>query len=273
MEIRPLTGAVPGAAGAPTASQWRVHRLLLRRGRRQLVFLPFGVLKIGRTDLERGLLDAEARGSRAAARHPFWAGVCVRTTRIGRAGLLMRRFRSVTDDDFPAAAHFAAQRLEDSLAYPRQPVLPGLERRPVLAALDSTRRDHLRRRLGDLRLPVTSMHGDFHLHNFVRGAGGFCLIDWEHFDAEGSFTFDFLDFHLQAEVMRRGLDWSGLLAQLEPGEPALLEAGRVLGVDPAALLLYYLVTRIDINLARSQAFPDATGQAGLLPLLEDRLAS
>ena len=271
MEIRPLTGVAPGAAPAPP-SLWGVRRVLLRRGRRQLVFLPLGVLKIGRTPLEHDLLGTEARGSRAAARQPFWAGIGVRATRLGRAGLVMRRFRPVTDDDFPAAADFAARRLEQSLAYPRQPVLPGLERRPVFARIGAAGRDRLRRTLAGTCLPATSMHGDFHLHNFVHGAGGsFRLIDWEHFDPEGSFTFDFIDFHLQAEVMRRGLDWPGFLAGLEAGEPVLLEAARVLDVDPSALRLYYLALRIDINLTRTAAFPDAAGSAELLPLLDRHL--
>lgn len=268
MEIRPLTAGLPGSGAAPP-SRWGFRRLRLRRGRRQLVFLPGGVLKVGRTPFERALLDAEVRGSQAAARHPFWAGAGVRALKLGRAQLFMRRFRSVTDDDFPAAADFTARRLEASLGYPRQPVLAGLERRPVFGRISPDGRDRLRRALAGTRLPATSMHGDFHLHNFVHGTGdGFRLIDWEHFDPDGSFAFDFLDFHLQAEGMRRGLDWPGLLAGLDPGAPVFLEAARVLGADPAALRLYYLALRIDINLTRAAAFPGTTAPTDLLPLLE-----
>ena len=68
-------------------------------------------------------------------------------------------------------------------------------------------------------------------------------------------------FNYSVIVRTVGALWSRL-------DPRADEAARVLGADPAALRLYYLALRIDINLTRAAAFPGTTAPTDLLPLLE-----
>lgn len=253
-------------------SLWSIHRILLRRGRRQLFFLPLGVVKIGRTADERRLLDAEARGAAAAAIHPFWRDLCVRTMPLVGAGLAMRRFSPVAADDLPRVAAVVDARLAAMADYPRRPMLEDLEGRRIIAGLTAAERTGLARIVGRESLPRTSMHGDLHFLNFVRDGRGFRAIDWEHFDPDGSYAFDHLDFHLQLErVTRHDRSWADSITALDARHPAILRVAQAADADPRALLFHYLVTRIDITATRAAGVP-GSDCAPILAILRQRLA-
>jgi len=252
-------------------SPWSIHRILLRRGRRQLVFLPLGVLKIGRTANERELLGAECRGNSAAARHPFWDGLAVRTTSLAGAGLAMRRYSPVSGDDFPAVTRLVDERLSAMAGFRRRPMIEELEARPIMACLDAGERARLAGLVGDASLPQTSMHGDLHFLNFVRDGTGFRIIDWEHFDAGGSYAFDYIDYSIQFERMsRQRMGWADFLGQLDASHAAIGRVAQLLDVSPRALFFHYLLTRTDITVARSATA--GADQEALVAGLRRRLA-
>ena len=246
----------------------RILRLSKREGQRQLLFLPAAVLKLGLNRSERRALVVEAERSAAAARHAFWAGLTVGTLAVVRAGLLSRRFPSVQLTDFDAVAQIVEERLEACIPLPRHPIPEELLRRSqALALLDAAERDGLSAMLEGQLLPRSSMHGDLHFFNFVRSGAGFRIIDWEHFDPDGSFVFDYVDFHVSVDHVNRKRYWPDTLDSVDAGHPALQRAAAASGTAPQALLAHYLLLKIDTMIARRG------GPGGIAPTeWEDLLA-
>jgi hypothetical protein len=249
-----------------------VGRVSKRSGQRQLFFLPSAVVKLGFSRPERLALLAEARGSVAAARHPFWARLAVRTFGLGGAGFFSRRFDAVRLADFDAVARLVEQRLEDCGAHAAQPMAGHLVGR-LEGLFERQDRERLAAVMDGHQLPRSSMHGDLHFFNFVRAGDGFRVIDWEHFDAGGSFVFDYLNFFIAVDRLNLQRPWTQALAALGPDHPAVRRAAALTGVPARTLLLYFLVLKIDIGLAR-RGGPDAvpeTDRRSCLALLRQML--
>jgi hypothetical protein len=231
----------------PTTGIGRVRR---NDGRRLLLFLPAAVLKVAFSAPERQLLGAEARGSAAAMRHPFWGRLAVRVFALAGAGFVSRRFGAVRLEDFDAVAHIVDDRLRACQAHPPHPIARQLAGR-LAGVLDPTDRDRLAEAVDGFKLPRSSMHGDLHFFNFVRAGDGFRVIDWEHFDADGSFVYDYLNFNISVDRLNLQRPWPETLASLGADHPAIVRAAEVTGVPPQALHAYYTVLKIDTILART----------------------
>jgi hypothetical protein len=217
-----------------------------RRGGQQLVFLPFLVMKLRR--LRDGKTATELGAGKAAARHPFWRSIAARPVGIPWLGFVNRRFRRVELDDFPPVAAIVEALLERARDCPRQPMLLELVRRPVFHRLDPRQRVRLAAALAPHEVPRTSSHGDFHFFNFVRAADGYRLVDWEHYDRDGSFLFDYLDFYLTIYKINEERDWPETLRRIAPEHAAFRRAAEAFGIDPASLYAYYLVLKVDMIL-------------------------
>ena len=206
-----------------------VGRVTKNRGRRQLFFLPAAVLKLGFDEPERRALGGEARGSAAAARHPFWGRLPVRVFGLAGTGFVSRRFRPVRLDDFDAVARVVEERLEACHVYPSQPIAAQLGGR-LAGVLGLDDRDRLTQAVDGFRLPQSSMHGDLHFFNFVRAGDGFRVIDWEHFDGDGSFVYDYVNFNVSVDRLNLQRPWPEALAALGPEHPAVRRAAELTGV-------------------------------------------
>lgn len=231
-----------------------VYRVTNRNGRRQLVFLPAVVLKFARGRTHRDLIRKEAAASAAACAHPFWQNLATPALRLGPLGMVRRRYRPVALEAFDAVSAVVDAQLEAAMAYPRQPMSAGLEERALFAALSIATRTRLRKGLRDA-VPATSMHGDLHFFNFVRGRDGYRLLDWEHFEANGSFAYDFLEFHMSVTCFNSGKRWVDVLTRVDAEHPAVQRLAALLDADPAALLAYFLFLKVDTIFARQGGAP------------------
>jgi hypothetical protein len=241
-----------GSSGDPDriGARW-FARLSKRNGRRQLLFLPGVVLKLGLDAPERRKLAIEAERCAAAARLPFWTGLPVRAVTIPGSGFVGRRFRAARPDDLDAVSRVVEDRLDSCARLPRRPMLEDLAHcASVLARLDGAERARLERLFDGQALPETSMHGDLHLFNFVRSDAGFRIIDWEHFDPRGSFVFDYVDFHVAVDHWSRKRYWPDTLGALDLDHRAIRRGAEVSGTSPRALRAYYLLRKVDKRLER-----------------------
>lgn len=239
------------ADGIPPPPRGLFQRHSLRRGRRQILFLPMAVLKLATTPEEQQLSRREAAGNAGARRHPFWRGLLVRVARIPQVGLATRRCRPAESvGDLRLISATMEARLAAAATFRAAPALGGLMRRNALDLLCPDLRAQLVTRLAGLRLPRTSMHGDLHASNFVRVGAGVRIIDWEHFDPRGSFVHDYLDFHLDRQRATSGRDWPAFLAGLRPCHPLLARVGARVGAAPAPLHAHYVLMRAAIMQSR-----------------------
>ena len=166
--------------------------------------------------------------------------------------MIRRRYRPVELEEFAAIAALVDARLEAAMAYPQQPMLKGLEERSLFAQIADEARVGLQARLTGW-IPATSMHGDLHFFNFVAKGDGYHLLDWEHFEANGSFVYDYLEFHVSVTCFNSGKRWGEVLSTLNDKHPAVQKLSVRLGADPAALLAYFLFIKVDTIFTRQGA--------------------
>jgi hypothetical protein len=243
---------------------FRVRR---RGGLRQILFLPGAVVKLGLSAAERRLLAAEVGATAAAARHPFWRALPLRSHNLPGAGVINRRLGSVELADFAAVSGLIEERLEASRDYRRQSMRRQVRTQAALGLLGAEDRDAYASEIGDETVPESSAHGDLHFWNFVRADDGYRLIDWEAFDPRGSFAFDYVDFHVAVDHDNNGTRWPETLAAVSPGHHAVKRASRVLGVSPRALAAYYRLIKVDTILRRHEHLPEPRRAGVFAPLL------
>lgn len=243
-----------------------------RGGGRWLYFVPGLVVKIATTETERAALRNERTQAAAAARTRFWAGDAIANRMLTRSILVTGRHSNTTPSDLHLLTDFVEARLEAAAGYPMRPALDYLRGDHLYDAAPEEHRRLIAERLDGQRLPQTSMHGDFHFMNLVRSRGRVRVIDWEFFDPEGTFAFDYLDFHFHLEAA--GADNESFLMGLAPGHPVLARVAAVTGIAPRALILCYGIHELSKKLARlggAAAVPDAM-RARMAQVVERLLA-
>jgi hypothetical protein len=244
------------------------------RGKRRLVFFPSFVLKISRGH-HRRLLAKEAANAAAAANNPFWSELAVRYRRLGPFCLASRRYTNVQANECEEITAIADQKLEQAFTLPRLPASHFLAGNKMIQELTQVEQQSIQQVLGNLTLPATAMHGDFHMFNFARsGEHKFVLLDWEHFEQQGSFVYDHLDFHLSHEMFSQKVDWIDYLAVIDP-RPFINTLAARLGARPEALWLFYLLVKVDIRSQRGGGFAHlkVEKKSASLRLLRNQLVS
>jgi hypothetical protein len=255
--VEPLAAIVrPTRDGShvQTLPRGKFGRLRRRHGHRQLIYGPGLFFKIGRTDTERRMIAREAAAAQAAARHPFWKELPVRAYRLLDHGFVQRRGRPATTDDFDSLVEIVEARFEAARAYPATDALEGIERRPLFGHLDKDERRALGAAIGKLQLPRTSMHGDVHVFNFVFFGDAPRLVDWEFFDADGSFVYDYLDFFISVMSINSDDPWHAIMRGLRTSHPAIVAVAARLDLAPQALLAYYLFLKINTIMSLGGSF-------------------
>ena len=215
-------------------------------GSRQLLFTPLVVAKFARGVRNRAMLSREIRNLSAAKHADFWKPLVPRCFGFGLVALMTARYSNVGLQDYAPLSALVEQRLDGSLTRPRAPAVGMVEESAVLASLDGDARARALEALSALALPVTGMHGDFHMYNFCKtAAGGFVLVDWEHFDAAGSFALDYLEFHTANRCFSELPKWDAFLEARSGPDKSAFGAAKKLGCDPQALWLLYLLVKLD----------------------------
>jgi hypothetical protein len=200
------------------------------------------------------MIAREAAAAQVAARHPFWMDLPVRPYRVLEHGLVQRRGRPATTDDFDWLVEIVETRFESALAYPATDALEDIERRPLLDHLDEDERRALSAAIGKLQMPRTSMHGDVHVFNFVFVGDAPRLVDWEFFDADGSFVYDYLDFFISVMSINSDDPWHAIMRGLRTSHPAIVAVAARLDIAPRALLAYYLFLKINTIMSLGGSF-------------------
>lgn len=215
--------------------------------RRQLVFLPGLVLKLVIGSRHRQAMEREAAHAREAAGHGFWSDLALPPHRLPPIGVAMRRHGSVRLEDYRGLNRMLLERLDQARDWH--------EWRPVDAMIREA--THTGRHLPanapalrDARLPMTSMHGDLHMFNFVRRDRDFGLLDWEWYDPKGSFAFDFIDFRFANMLTNSGQNAYRFMAGLTPDNRTIAFVARKLDIDPWALIIHYVFTRVNTMISR-----------------------
>ena len=232
---------------------------LLRRkkGNRLILATPFLFAKHARSPVERRSLSTEVANARAAGKMMFWSDIALGLRRIWPSFALSARMRPATLEDHAALAHLNDRLLQRAVACPAVPMHDFIAPLRAMAHVaPEACREEMLREVAPYSLPRTGMHGDFHLYNFVRRRrGGYLLTDWEHFDAAGSFAFDYMNFFLSQDRWNSGESFAEFLSGLSPETPAIARAAREFGVSARALLMYYSLMRIEVMIARADAGP------------------
>lgn len=256
MTIEPRAAIRPVRDGSHVqiVPQGKFGRLKRRRGRRQLIYAPGLFLKIGRTDSERQMIAREAGAAQAAARHAFWEDLPIKAYRILHHGVVERRGRPATTEDFDPLVDVVESHLESALAYPPTDAIEGIERRPLFDRLDEDERRGLSSATRSLQLPRTSMHGDVHVFNFVFVGDAPRLVDWEFFDSDGSFVYDYLDFFISVTSINSDDPWHVIMRRLRASHPALVAVAARLDLAPQALLAYYLFLKTNTIMSLQGSF-------------------
>ncbi len=228
--------------------------------RRLMLFMPLIVLKTARGH-HAEMLRREAENAKAAARNPFWSDVAVTSLRIGRSTAISRRHAQVQLADFAEIAAWVERRLDAALAARRGPAVGLIADNPVFAALSPSAQQRVRAALRGLEVPITGMHGDMHMFNFCRvSRGGFGLLDWEYYVDQGSFAFDYTEFHACARYFGQELKWPEYFENTDAPDPAATRAAARLGVDVGAFWLVHLLIKLNAVAVQRGGFanqPDA----------------
>jgi hypothetical protein len=235
-------------------------RIKKKRGSRQIIFTPGLFFKIGRNVAETDLIERERVAIQKAARYPFWAPFAGRVFRIPSCGFVGRRLRPATPDDFDRLVATVEGLFDSALAYPAIDAIEGVERRPLFRHLTRAERESLTAAIGDLAIPRTSMHGDVHVFNFVFAGNSPRLVDWEFFDANGSFVYDYLDFFISVNAINGDGNWHTIMRRLDASQPAIVAVADRLGVAPRALLAYYLFVKVNTVLSLGGSFTRVTDE-------------
>ncbi len=221
-----------------------VFRMQRMSGERVWLFTPFLVFKAARGHHVR-LLRREVEGARQAAALPFWAPLAVRPRAVTGAMTVARRYAQVGLGDYRPIRAVTEDLLGRARDCATHPLRAALEREPGFGMLAAPERRLLLDRAGAGRLPSTGGHGDFHMFNFCKGSRGpYYLLDWEHFDADGSFVMDYIEFHVANRVFGRDTRWMEVLRSGKAPAPLLRRLGARIGADPGALWLLYLLGKL-----------------------------
>ncbi len=215
--------------------------------RRQLVFLPGLVLKLVIGARHRRAVEREACRAREAAGHGFWSDLALPPHRLPPIGMAMRRHGAVRLGDYGEINRMLLDRLDRARDWH--------EWRSVDAMIRAAPHTggHLPAEAPALvgaRLPMTSMHGDLHMFNFVRRREDFGLLDWEWYDPRGSFAFDFIDFRFANILTNSGQNAYRFMAGLTPDNSTIAFVARKLDIDPWALVIHYVFTRVNTMISR-----------------------
>jgi hypothetical protein len=265
--------ALPHDAG-PAEERFRRIRWFGRAFRNGMMFvrLPGIILKIGRSALTRRTVAREHALARAARKSPFWGDIAVAGARIPALGKIQRHLRVLDGRDLASVSLLVEERLGRALTFPRQPLMPLIERRPVFGQLDAPTRTRLTSLLQGLEVPRTGSHGDMHLWNHLGDGEGYRLIDWEHFDPDGTFVYDYLDFHFGIGRIISRLKHPEALASLREDDRAIRHCAIRTGLPACALLLFFIATKIDTLLSMpTRGF--ARSRARYLSVLSQSIAA
>lgn len=238
-------------------------------GDRLIVATPFLFGKWAKTPAERCNLRSEVMGARAASANPFWKDLVVRLTPISGSLAVARRWKPVTSSDIGPLSELTDHYLGRAIGGPLIPIATSLNATQVIRDIAPKRyREELIRLVGTAGVPFTGMHGDFHPYNFVRGRSGELLLtDWEHFDSDGSFAFDFMNFFLSQQRWQTGENFLEFLTNLTTSAAAIAHAAQQLRAPQNALLIYYTVMRLEIMFCRLGRSPADIGKKRYLQYL------
>lgn len=234
-----------------------IFRITSSSGAIRFYFLPRVVLKHARTAGAKKAVKAETAAARRARQHPFWHDLASSGVGLGNFGKMQRRFRPTDGPDWLPVREILEKRLTAALTYPLRSMLTYGETRSLFGRLGAEERAVIADILGPEEVPRTSLHGDMHLWNFVdSGAGGYRLIDWEYFDEDGSFVYDFLDFHVAAAYTTGNGSWVPALSTVTEEHPVFQEVSRRTGTSARALAVYYLLLKIDTLFRMKPHWPE-----------------
>ncbi len=240
-----------------------VYRISRMGGKRQILFLPFLVLKTAAGSQVRHL-QREIENAQAAASTPLWSGLVARPRRIDRRILAMRRFAPIALNDYHAVSEIVEDRLAAAVQYERHPASALIAGRRIIDALPSGDREGVLAALGGITLPRTPMHGDMHMFNFCKKRNGFVLIDWENYVERGTYVLDYIDFHVHNTYFAQERKWFDFLRGLDTPDRSAVRAAERLAIAPGTLWLLYMLVRLDNMLCRFgglDAMPAADGAA------------
>jgi hypothetical protein len=248
-----------------------VFRMSRLRGARRWLFLPFFVLKSARGH-HAELLRREVSQAWLASEAPFWQSLAVRPRRLTDRTTVTRRFRQVELDDHAGIASLAEALLQEARSAERRSTLVFIMRGPLFRLLSKEQQAVLAERSIAYDLPMTGMHGDFHMFNFCKDSkGAFVLLDWEHFDPEGSFVFDYLQFHFIHLHWGARAAWPEFLARFDASELPLRRAAAVFNVDPYVLWVAYVMHQLGVFAERrgGPAALERSERASILRVIEE----
>lgn len=243
-----------------------IFRITSSSGSIRFYFLPRVVLKHARTPGAKQAVKAETAAARRARQHPFWRDLASAGVGLGSFGKMQRRFRPTDGPDWLPVRETLEGRLTAALDYPFRSMLAYGEQRSLFGRLGPDERAAIAGILGPEAVLRTSLHGDMHLWNFVARGSGYRLIDWEYFDENGSFVYDFLDFHVAASYTTGNGSWIPALSTVTEGHPVFQTVSGRTGASVRALTIYYLLIKIDTLFRMKPHWPE-TERKPLVALL------
>lgn len=185
-------------------------------------------------------------GALKARKHEFWTGevaqmspllpfgLAVKTGHLLRVNASMVKSQEITQ--------WLITKSQAMNQYPRASWrdLLGVDEATFLAPELATSIESV---LGNLELPMSSCHGDFHNGNiYVDSSKKFLVSDMDSFDSSGTFVFDLVHFGLCRELPA-GVSWTKAIVSTSSRDrlEGFLEPFRIELSN--SLLLFYSITR------------------------------
>ena len=206
-----------------------------------------GALQLARSSWGRARLARKLARAQKAANDPFWAPHVVPVR--GTPTVLVSPWVDTGSGPSAAERAFLRRQLDRVGAPPEEPttdLLDWEELRPDWAdvGVEDHVLDAFEGALRDLRLPVTSTHGDLHSGNMgVTSGGRVGIIDWEMYTPRGSYLFDVVNYELHALCRDTGGRWEAMLPRLRH-DPLVATAASAWRAPVPHLLLGYVVHRL-----------------------------
>ncbi len=204
--------------------------------------------------------SAEANGNQKAMQSSFWKEHILEV-KPGRFYLRMQTGKPVLKEDYNQLHLFIESKLDQTSLFPFKPGNEVLDVSVLkkINCLSIAQMNLAEEMMQHLQLPVTSAHGDLHIHNIINLHDEFKIIDWSMFSESGSFVTDYIHFHNYNLCSKKRESWTNTITTEHDW---LLSLALRYETTTHQLRLAYAISRISGELAQTKSTDEAYKKTG-----------
>ncbi|TXK46766.1 phosphotransferase [Pontibacter qinzhouensis] len=187
---------------------------------------------------------AELQGNKAALQTDFWAEHVLEVSPYP-LGLTMATGKPVSGQMPESAEQFINRKLHQAISYPHHVITEAFNlekmRQLIAFGLEADLLSYAETILKNIRLPITSAHGDLHPGNMLCLGNKLMIIDWSMFSAKGSFITDYIHYYNYSTALQHKESWSKAILR---EATYLSDLSATLSLPVPQLRLLYCLSRI-----------------------------